>query len=61
MDYARACAALRTYDRFLASIVRFTEAMGVTLVMTSDHGNIENISERGHTLNPVHDLHRAQG
>jgi len=53
MDYARACAALRTYDRFLASIVRFTEAMGVTLVMTSDHGNIENISERGHTLNPV--------
>lgn len=53
MDYARACAALRTYDRFLASIVRFIEAMGVTLVMTSDHGNIENISERGHTLNPV--------
>ena len=53
MDYARACAALRTYDRFLAAIVRFTEAMGVTLVMTSDHGNIENISERGHTLNPV--------
>jgi len=53
MDYARACAALRTYDRFLASIVRFTEAMGVTLVMTSDHGNIENISERGHTMNPV--------
>ena len=53
MDYARACAALRTYDRFLASIVRFTEAMGVTLVLTSDHGNSENISERGHTVNPV--------
>ena len=53
MDYDRACAALRTYDRFLASIVRFAEAMGVTLVMTSDHGNVENVSERGHTLNPV--------
>ena len=53
MDYARACAALRTYDRFLASLVRFAEAMGVTLVLTSDHGNIENISERGHTLNQV--------
>ena len=52
MDYARACAALRTYDRFLASLVRFADAMGVTLVLTSDHGNIENISERGHTLNP---------
>ena len=53
MDYARACAVLRTYDRFLASLVRFTEAMGATLVMTSDHGNIEAMSERGHTLNPV--------
>ena len=53
MDYARACAVLRTYDRFLASLVRFTEAAGITLVMTADHGNVENISDRGHTLNPV--------
>jgi hypothetical protein len=53
MDYARACAVLRTYDRFLASLVRFAEAMGVTIVLTSDHGNVENMSERGHTLNPV--------
>ena len=27
--------------------------MGVTIVLTSDHGNVENMSERGHTLNPV--------
>ena len=53
MDYARACAVLRTYDRFLGSLVRFTEAAGITLVMTADHGNIENMSERGHTCNPV--------
>ena len=53
MDYARACATLRTYDRFLASLVRFTEAMGATLVITSDHGNVEAMSERGHTHNPV--------
>ncbi len=53
MDYARACAVLRTYDMFLASLVRYTEAAGITLVMTADHGNIENMSERGHTLNPV--------
>ena len=53
MDYARACAVLRTYDAFLASLVRYTEAAGITLVMTADHGNIENMSERGHTLNPV--------
>ena len=53
MDYARACAVLRTYDKFLETLVRFTEAAGITLVITADHGNIENISERGHTFNPV--------
>lgn len=53
MDYRRACAVLRVYDRFLASLVRLTEAAGMTLVMTADHGNIESIGERGHTRNPV--------
>ena len=53
MDYARACAVLRTYDRFLASLVRLTEAAGITVVMTADHGNIECMDDRGHTRNPV--------
>jgi hypothetical protein len=53
MDYTRACAVLRTYDRFLAALVRFAEAAGITLVLTSDHGNIEAMNERGHTCNPV--------
>lgn len=53
MDYSRACAVLRAYDAFLASLVRCVEAAGITLVMTSDHGNIESISDRGHTRNPV--------
>ncbi len=53
MDYVRACTVLRTYDAFLTTLVRFTEAAGITLVMTADHGNIENMSERGHTRNPV--------
>ena len=53
MDYARACAVLRVYDRFLAALVRCTEAAGITLVMTADHGNIEAMNERGHTRNPV--------
>ena len=53
MDYARACAVLRTYDLFLGALVRYTEAAGITLVMTADHGNIENLGERGHTRNPV--------
>ena len=53
MDYARACAVLRVYDRFLAALVRSAEAAGLTLVMTADHGNVESVGERGHTLNPV--------
>ena len=53
MDYARACAVLRTYDRFLAALVRFTEAAGITIIMTADHGNIECMNDRGHTRNPV--------
>lgn len=53
MDYARACAVLRTYDRFLAALVRYVEAADMTLVITSDHGNIEALGERGHTRNPV--------
>ena len=53
MDYARACDVLRLYDKFLATLVRFTEAAGITLVMTADHGNIEAMGARGHTCNPV--------
>ena len=53
MDYARACSVLRTYDQFLAALVRYTDAAGITLLMTADHGNIEAMSERGHTRNPV--------
>ena len=53
MDYARACEVLRTYDKFLATLIRFTASAGITVVMTADHGNIENMSERGHSLNPV--------
>ena len=53
MDYARACSVLRTYDQFLAALVRYTDAAGITLLMTADHGNIEAMEERGHTRNPV--------
>ena len=53
MDYARAFAVLRTYDYFLAALVRSAEAAGITIVITSDHGNIESVGTRGHTRNPV--------
>ena len=53
MDYGRACEVLRTYDRFLAALLRYVEAAGMMLVMTADHGNIEAMDEQGHTRNPV--------
>ena len=53
MDYARACAVLRLYDDFLAALVRSAEAAGITIVITSDHGNVESVGQRGHTRNPV--------
>ena len=53
MDYTRACAVLRVYDRFLAALTRYAKAAGITIVLTSDHGNVESMSERGHTRNPV--------
>ena len=53
LDYERACGVLRVYDQFLATLVRHTENAGITLVLTADHGNIENMSERGHSMNQV--------
>lgn len=53
LDYERACSVLREYDAFLSTLVRFTQAAGITLLITSDHGNIESMNERGHTRNPV--------
>lgn len=53
MDYVRACEVLRVFDRFLGAFIRYVEAAGLTLVMTSDHGNVENITDRSHTVNPV--------
>ena len=53
MDYARACETLRAYDAFLGAFTRMAEVSGMTLCMTSDHGNVEDMSARGHTENPV--------
>ena len=52
-DYARACKVLRAFDAFLAAFTRLAETAGMTIVMTSDHGNVETIAETSHTRNPV--------
>ncbi|HLF25290.1 MAG TPA: metalloenzyme [Anaerolineae bacterium] len=44
--------AIATIDAFLGAIFQ-QRAPGTTLVLTSDHGNLETRSFKGHTLNPV--------
>ena len=63
MDYSRACAVLRTYDRFLEQLVQLVDVAGLTLVMTADHGNSDQMLEKNkkgvvsvrtaHSLRPV--------
>lgn len=47
-----ASAYLETYDRFLWRLIS-QKSKEVTLVLSSDHGNIEDLSIKTHTLNPV--------
>jgi hypothetical protein len=44
--------ALRRLDGLLAGVLQKLDP-GVTLLVTSDHGNIEDATTRSHTLNPV--------
>lgn len=45
--------AIEMVDELLDGILSHSGHPGITLVMTSDHGNIEDLSTRGHTRNPV--------
>ena len=51
-DYQRAMAVLQRIDRFMAAIFSSLSSE-TTLVMVSDHGNIEDLSTKRHTLNSV--------
>lgn len=48
----RALDALERLDRFLRALVRGLDP-GDSLVVASDHGNVEDLSIRNHTLAPV--------
>jgi 2,3-bisphosphoglycerate-independent phosphoglycerate mutase len=39
--------------RFVRAVLEATNLARLTVVLTSDHGNIEDISTRSHTFNPV--------
>lgn len=47
-----AAAVLKTVDQFLAGVLA-NIAPDVTVLITSDHGNIEDLSTKEHTHNPV--------
>ncbi len=48
----RAEAVLKSLDTFLTLLVENRDAETL-MILTSDHGNIENLGTRGHTMNPV--------
>jgi hypothetical protein len=52
-DMDAACRLLETFDQVLAGLLSgWDDASGLILI-TSDHGNLEDLSTRRHTLNPV--------
>ncbi len=52
-DYDHACRILKVLDEFLDVVYELCRTTGVLLILTSDHGNIEEIGVRGHTRNLV--------
>ncbi|MEM9003723.1 MAG: hypothetical protein AAGE59_09395 [Cyanobacteria bacterium P01_F01_bin.86] len=51
-DWVQAIVVLRCVDAFIQSVVEHL-APHTTLVITSDHGNLEDLATKCHTLNPV--------
>ncbi|MEO0770663.1 MAG: hypothetical protein AAFY72_14775 [Cyanobacteria bacterium J06649_4] len=51
-DWAQAVVCMQRIDRFLESATAHLP-QNVTLVITSDHGNIEDLSTKRHTFNKV--------
>ena len=51
-DWHQATTVLRRVDAFIENVVMHL-ASHVTLIITSDHGNLEDLSTKHHTLNPV--------
>ena len=51
LDAARHC--LESIDRFLAALPEHLDLERTTFVLTSDHGNLEDLDVRTHTTHPV--------
>ena len=52
-DEGWALHELRKYERFLAAVLAAVDLSATTVLLTSDHGNIEDLRTGRHTHNPV--------
>ena len=52
-DYGEALRVLSELARFVRAILSRVDLTRTTVVLTSDHGNVEDLSTRNHTLNEV--------
>ena len=52
-DYAQAGRVVETLDRFIGSAARLLNPQETLLMVTSDHGNLEDLRHSEHTENPV--------
>jgi hypothetical protein len=52
MDPREAVNVLETFDAMLRGIIDSLDADGTLLLITSDHGNIEDLTTKTHTLQP---------
>ena len=51
--FAESCELIAKLDRLLGTLISHLQKDRDTLLLTSDHGNLEDYSTRAHTLNPV--------
>ncbi len=51
--FDRAVALMESFDAVLAGLLSAWENRRDLILLTSDHGNMEDMDARGHTLNPV--------
>lgn len=52
-DFAQAVESLERFDRMLGGVIESMDVRSTLLLITSDHGNIEDMSTKTHTRNPV--------
>lgn len=60
-DMGRARIVLDMLERFMAAVLAHVNHAETLVILTSDHGNIEDLSFRGHTRNPAMTLFIGAG